>query len=170
MRMQAAAMVLGMLATVTASAGEAAPDGKAAFERLKTLAGDWEGHIEKPDGPPGMASYRVASGGSVVMETLFPGSDHEMISMYYLDGGRLVMTHYCAMANQPRMRLASASDAELRFDFDGGTNLDPQTSTHVHSGRLAFVGPDRLEAEWHVYSQGKQSGSNRFFLKRKTAR
>jgi hypothetical protein len=170
MRKQAAALALAAFAAVTASAAETAPDGKAAFERLKTLAGDWEGHIEKPDGPPGMASYRLASGGSVVMETLFPGSDHEMISMYHLDGERLVMTHYCAMANQPRMRLVSASDAALSFDFDGGTNVDPQTSTHIHSGRIAFVGPDRLEAEWDTHAAGKKVGTHRLFLKRKSAR
>jgi len=59
-----------------------AVDGKAAFERLKSLAGTWQG--QAGHGQPGEAAivtYRVASGGSVVEETLFPGTPHEMISM-----------------------------------------------------------------------------------------
>jgi hypothetical protein len=157
-----------------ASAAESAatrPAGVAAFERLKALAGEWSGHVQKPDGPKATVQYRVASNGSVVMETLFPGTDHEMISMYHLDGHELVLTHYCAMANQPRMRLASASSSsdELRFEFVGGTNLDAQKSTHVHDGRIAFKGGDRLEAEWTVYSEGKPAGANKFFLTRAAA-
>lgn len=170
MRRLALAVILAALPAMGLEAAEPELDGKAAFEKLKTLAGDWEGSIEKPDGPPGVVHYRVASGGSVVMETLFPGADHEMISMYHLDGERLVLTHYCAMANQPRMRLSGASPSELRFDFEGGANVDPQSTRHVHAGRIAFVGPDRLEAEWDVHADGRRVGSNRFFLKRKPAR
>ncbi len=142
----------------------------AAFERLKTLAGEWSGHVQKPDGPAATVVYRLASNGSVVMETLFPGTDHEMISMYHLDGTDLVMTHYCAMANQPRMRLAATSSAdELRFEFVGGANLDPRKSVHVHDGRIVFKGKDRVEAEWTVYGDGKPAGANTFFLTRGAA-
>ena len=118
-------------------------DGKAAFERLKSLAGTWEG--QAGHGQPGQAAtvtYRVASGGSVVEETLFPGTPHEMISMYHVVDGELVLTHYCAMANQPRMRLdrkASTPD-RLVFAFDGGTNFDPAKDTHVHSGVVEWKG------------------------------
>jgi len=73
------------------------------------------------------------------------------------------------MGNQPRMKLAQATGAEpveLRFDFAGGTNLDPAQDAHMHSGRVTLRGTDRLEAEWAVYDKGKQTGSNRFFLNR----
>ena len=40
--------------------------------------------------------FRVTSAGSVVQETMFPGSDHEMVNMYSVDGDKLLMTHYCA--------------------------------------------------------------------------
>ncbi len=168
--MRKLAVVLAMTISQAMGAQTVEPDGPAAFEHLKSLAGDWEGTIDRPDGPPGSVQYRVASGGSVVMETLLPGSDHEMISMYFLEGKRLVMTHYCAMGNQPQMRLASASAGELRFDFAGGAGIDPAATTHVHAGRIAFPGPDRLEAEWDVHAGGKRVGTNRFFLKRKPTR
>ena len=158
-------------AALAVSAAAQAPvvDGRAAFERLKSLAGTWEG--QAGHGQPGEAAtvtYRVASGGSVVEETLFPGTPHEMISMYHVVDGELVLTHYCAMANQPRMRLdrkASTSD-RLVFAFDGGTNFDPAKDTHVHSGVIEWKG-DALSASWKVFSTGKEAGQNQFVLSHK---
>ena len=144
-------------------------DGKAAFARLKSLAGTWEGQAGHDQ--PGQAAiviYRVASGGSVVEETLFPGTPHEMISMHHIVDGELVLTHYCAMANQPRMRLdrkASTPD-RLVFAFDGGTNFDPAKDTHVHSGVVEWKG-ETLHNAWAVYSGGKETGQNTFVLTRK---
>jgi hypothetical protein len=150
----------------------AAVDARAAFERLKKMAGTWEGSVVSAAGPRASVVYAVTSGGSVVKETLFPGTSHEMISMYHLDGADLVATHYCAMANQPRMRLTRATSgekAELVFDFAGGSNVDPAKDAHMHGGRFAFQGVDRYEAEWAVYEGGKQTGSNRFFMSRAKA-
>jgi hypothetical protein len=146
-----------------------AVDGKAAFERLKSLAGTWEGQAgHAQPGEPATVTYRVASGGSVVEETLFPGTPHEMISMYHLVDGELVLTHYCAMANQPRMRLdrgASTPD-RLVFAFDGGTNFDPAKDTHIHSGVVEWKGAT-LHASWAVHSGGKEAGQNRLVLSRR---
>jgi len=163
------AIAAGAAAVVPVRAEGPAVEPKAAFERLKSLAGTWEG--QAGDGQPGMAAtvtYRVASGGSVVEETLFPGSPHEMISMYHLADGHLVMTHYCSMANQPRMRLdARASTADrLVFAFDGGTNFDPARDTHVHSGVLEWKG-DAVHADWAVWTGGKEAAHNVFELRRK---
>jgi hypothetical protein len=102
------------------------------------------------------------------METLFPGTDHEMISMYYLDGKDLVLTHYCAMGNQPKMKLTQSKPDALTFDFAGGTNLDAKKDVHIHSGKILFLDDDHLEAEWMVFQADKQIGANRFFLTRRT--
>jgi hypothetical protein len=147
----------------------AALDGRAAFERMKTLAGTWEGTAgHGQPAQPATVVYRVASNGSVVEETLFPGTAHEMISMYHLVDGELVLTHYCAMANQPRMRLdlkASTPDRFV-FVFDGGTNFDPAKDTHVHSGVVEWKG-DTLQTSWTVWSGGKEAGQNNFVLTRR---
>jgi hypothetical protein len=170
-------MVAGLLAGgASAPAGAAVKtagvDGKAALERLKTLAGEWRGHVVTEDGPPAKVVYSVTAGGSTVTEKLFPGTPHEMLTLYHLDGEDLVLTHYCAMGNQPRMRLVKAAltdPLELRFDFTGGTNIDPAKDMHMHAGTLRLRGPDRLEAEWAVYDKGKQTGANKFFLDRMKA-
>jgi hypothetical protein len=89
--------------------------------------------------------------------------------MYHLDGPELRLTHYCAAGNQPHLRLdrqASTADSFV-FVFEGGTNLDPAKDTHMHSGRIAFVGKDKIEAEWEGYHEGKSAGSHKFTLTRK---
>lgn len=134
----------------------AAPaDAKAAFARLKALAGDWYG---EPDPRKIGVIYRVTGAGSAVVETLMPGSDYEMVSVYHLVGDDLVMTHYCAAGNQPRLKLdrkASTADS-LVFDFDGGTNVDPAVDMHIHGATITFDDEaDHVKTEWTAWSEGK---------------
>ena len=55
----------------------------------------------------------------------------------------------------------------LRFVFAGGTNLDPAKDIHVHNGEIRILDDDRIEAVWAVHGNGKKTGTNEFFLKRK---
>jgi hypothetical protein len=167
----AAATALGA-ATASAQAAASASSGldaKAAFERLKQLAGDWEGTTDTKDGSPAQIRYELVSNRSALMETMFPGTDHEMRSVYHMDGSDLVMTHYCALGNQPRMKLAARASkpGELVFDFAGGTNFDPTKDPHVHAGKIRLVDADRIEAEWAFYQGSKAADVKRLFLARK---
>jgi hypothetical protein len=164
MKRHSFALFVALVACPLASA--APPDAAAAFAQLKSLEGRWLGHVQQADGPAAEVSYRNISGGTAVMEVLFPGTPHEMTSIYHLDGDQLVMTHYCAMGNQPRMKLVAADGQRLRFDFTGGSNMDAAQSTHIHSGEIRLNGADTMEAEWEVFAKGKAAGSNKFFLKR----
>jgi hypothetical protein len=159
--------MVSLVFAILAAAAPAAADGKAAFERLKSLAGEWHGAVTTETGPPAAVRYEVGSNGTIVRELLFPGTEHEMMSVYHLAGGELVLTHYCAMGNQPRMRLKAATAEELVFDFDGGTNVAPERDAHIHSGRIAFTGPDRVYAEWDVFDGGRRSGTHKLFMSRK---
>jgi hypothetical protein len=145
-------------------------DSQAAFEKLKGLAGQWSGTTgEKGKGPEATVKYQTTANGSVVMETLFPGTPHEMLTLYHLDNGKLILTHYCALANQPRMALTPKSTTtELDFDFIGGDNIKPGKDTHMHSLHLRFEGKDALAAEWDLFEHGKKSDSKKFFLTRKS--
>lgn len=90
-----------------------------------------------------------------------------MVSVYYLDGDQLIAKHFCAMGNQPEMKLdpKASSENELHFAFTGGTNLNPAQDAHMHGGTIAIRG-DRLENEWKVFASGKEEGANRFYLAR----
>ena len=165
-----AVAALGVAAMQPAAAQQSL-DPRAAFERLKSLRRDLgEGKAgDEKAGPPATVVYRVASGGSVVQETLFPGTPHEMISMYHMADGSLVMTHYCALGNQPRMKLdlRESSADRLVFAFDGGTNFDPAKDPHIHSGVIEIRG-DALRNEWASWRAGKEARREVFFLQRKS--
>ena len=86
--------------------------------------------------------YKLTGGGSAgIVETQFPGSDHEMVSVYHLDGDDLRMTHYCVAGNQPHVKLdrANSKPDQLIFVFDGGTNLDPHKDMHIHGVKIRFT-------------------------------
>jgi hypothetical protein len=158
--------------------GQEKTAGHPGFEKLKKLAGEWVSVDEAaaPTSQPGaakseaapLAVYKVVSAGSVVQETLFPGTPHEMVTMYYQEGPDLVLTHYCAMGNQPRMKAEPPTDAgKLEFKFAGGSNIDPGKDQHMHDLTLTFVDADHIRAEWTLYRDGKQSGVKKFDLQRK---
>ena len=89
---------------------------------------------------------KVTAGGSAVHETIFPGQPEEMVSVYTVDGPDLVMTHYCVLGNQPRMKADPNSPAnQIRFQFAGGANLDPTKDKHMHSTTLTIVDDDHIE-------------------------
>jgi hypothetical protein len=165
----ASTMLVSLLSLVPAASAAEPISGPDAFTLLKSLAGEWTGHVtEKDTGPAVTVIYRVTAAGSVVEERLFPGTSHEMVTMYHLDGAKLVLTHYCAAGNQPHMTLAPESmRQQLVFAFESATNLASPGAMHMHSGRLRLIDANTLEAAWDVFEKGAKTGENRFFLKRK---
>jgi hypothetical protein len=142
---------------------------EAAFEQLKKLFGDWlvvKAEDERFKGKIG-TSYRLTAGGSAIAETIFPGDTMEMLSVYCRDGDDLVLTHYCCMGNQPRMRARLDDKEELVFEFTGGGNLDPTRDAHIHGGRIRMVDADHLRSEWDYWQDGKSAGKHVFELVRK---
>lgn len=144
-------MALALTVSLASHGGDKAalptPKTNAALEKLKKLAGTWL--LADKDGRPTdqVASIiKVTAGGSVVHETLFPGQPHEMISVYMVDGPDLVMTHYCVLGNQPRMKADPKSPAnQIVWRFAGGTNLDPKKDKHMHEATVTIVDEDHLE-------------------------
>jgi len=171
------ALVAGLVLVATSPARAGEVEARTVFDRLKTLAGTWHGTPEG-EGEAAKAEaehqdevvhdFRVSAAGTVVMETMNPGTDHEMINMYYVDGDDLVLTHYCAGGNQPQMRLdRDQSTAEkLVFDFAGGSNLDPAVDGHIHAAKITIADGDHLESEWISHNEGKQAGKMTFHLAR----
>jgi hypothetical protein len=154
-----AVLVLSMGASLAATAPPASSGqpAAAAFERFKALAGDWvaaeDGEMVKKGDL--VARYAVTAGGSAVVETVFPGQPHEMLTVYHADGPDLVLTHYCTEGNQPRMRARNAHGSRFDFAFDGGTNIDPQRNRHMHSASLDLVGADEIRSVWTELADGK---------------
>lgn len=141
------------VAAPSTESGAASP----AFERFKALAGEWvaaeDGEMSKKGDL--VARYAVTAGGSALVETVFPGSPHEMVTVYHADGPDLVLTHYCMEGNQPRMRARAAKGSRFDFEFDGGTNVDPRRDRHMHSATVELVGDDEIRTVWTELAEAK---------------
>lgn len=160
---------LALLLASAALAEEPTPTASEAFDQLKSLAGTWHGKGGEGEQTMKLVhEFRISANGSVVMETMSPGTEHEMINMYHLNGDELVLTHYCAGANQPTMRLdrSASKPNTMKFDFTGGTNFDPATDGHIHAAELVIVDENTLESNWTAYNAGQEAGTMQFTLKR----
>ncbi len=165
-------LVIALL-SVTARLGaaeKASPVNVQRLEALKQLAGDWValGKDGKPTDKV-VSSIRVTSGGHTVQETLFPGTPHEMVTMYHLDGADLVLTHYCMLGNQPHMKAEPGGDVHtIVFKFTGGTNMKSSDEQHMDQATLTLDGKDHFQAEWVGCKDGKSCHQVRFDLVRKS--
>lgn len=139
------------------------------FDKVKTLAGQWEGMANEGGQKfPASAKVTVVSDRSAVMHDLAPGTPHEMITMFHLDGPDLLATHYCAAHNQPRMKLVPGSDPNvLLFEFKDGTNIAPG-DIHMQSVKIIFVDADHHYEDWTSNDNG-QLTTMRFDFHRKKA-
>jgi hypothetical protein len=79
-----------------------------------------------------------------------------MVSVYCRDGADLVMTHYCMLGNQPRMKADPNSPTnQICFKFAGGSNLNPAKDKHMHEGTITFVDDDHIEWSGVCWDGGK---------------
>jgi len=140
-----------------------------AFERLKAMEGEWI-DMTGAFGAKGavVATYKVTGAGNTVIESLPVGTPHEMTTVYHREGPGLVLTHYCAGGNQPRMRATEVNGNVIEFAFDGGFNIDVAKTSHMHNMRWEFISKDEIKSEWHNWSNGKPDGDvGRMHLTRK---
>ena len=151
-----------------------AEEAKAGFEKIKSLAGDWAGMGGEESGMSMVeVRYRVTAAGSAVEETIMPGTDHEMVTMYHLDNDKLMMTHYCAAGNQPTMvgvpvRSKEGDVASIRFDFAHATNMASPNAGHMHQAEMVFESMNNLASKWTYWENGKAGHQATFQLTRKS--
>jgi hypothetical protein len=140
---------------LTATAAFAQSGAQRSFDQLKSLTGSWEG--KNSMGQPVQVSYRMTAGGSALMSEIV-GHGETMISMINFDGpNRLLLTHYCAVGNQPRMQASASSDGKtITFNFLDATNLDSPQSGHMDHVVIAMLGPDHHTEEWNFIDHGKE--------------
>ena len=119
---------------------EAHANAASAFEVFKRLQGTWSitSH-EKPIATK--MTYDVGSRGSIVTEQF--GKE---LSVFAVDGGRLIMTHYCNAGNQPRLQLKPGTPPGI-FDFVmfDITGLDTPNARHVQEVVYRMNGPDSMK-------------------------
>ena len=147
-------------------------DAQKSFDKLKTLSGSWEGRVTtfppqaEVQGKHLRLSLRETSMGNALMHE--PKIDNRMddpITMFYVDGDRLLLTHYCDAGNRPRMAARISPDGKtVEFDF-----LDVAGSTqygHMHHAVFTFVDASHHIEDWTYMQPGDSPVRAHFDLQR----
>jgi hypothetical protein len=119
-------------------------DAKKAFEKMKTLAGSWQGKVMDI---PINFTIRAASSGTAILhegDTSGGGPPKHEITMFYLEGDRLLATHYCDAGNRSRWEGKMSPDGKaIEFSF-----LDVAGSTR--GGYLKDMVLTMTDADHHI--------------------
>ncbi|MGA7909480.1 MAG: hypothetical protein WCA16_18885 [Candidatus Sulfotelmatobacter sp.] len=147
-----------------ASVAFAQSDAQKTLDRFKSMAGTWEGKDAK--GGPVVDTYQITAGGTAVMGDNKMGEE-EMLSLFYVDGDRLLMTHFCPSGNQPRMKASFSPDLKtLTFRFLDATNLPDLQAGHMSNAVYVFNDADHYTEEW-TWSKGGKDTVFHFEMQRK---
>jgi hypothetical protein len=148
-------VILACVVILASSAGLAQSGAQKSFDQLKSLAGSWEG--KNSMGEPLQVSFKVTSNGSAVMSEI-AGHGENMISMIHLDGpNKLMLTHYCATGNQPRMQASASPDGKtITFNFLDATNLASPEAGHMQRVAITVLDANHHTEEWSFADHGKE--------------
>jgi hypothetical protein len=169
--MKSTPFTLGFALTLLSTVAFAQSDAQKAFDQLKTLDGVWQGPATTIPPMPEMqgdimkVSLRTTSLGNALMhEMTSPKRPDDPITMFYLDGDQLLLTHYCDAGNRPRMTGKVSPDGKtVEFDF-----VDIAGSTqhgHMHHAKFTLIDADHHSEEW-TYMMGDQAVKAHFDLQR----
>ena len=128
---------------------------EAAFDRLASLQGEWQGE-EK--GNKINVTYILTANGSALMEQFRPAAGPVMITIFTVDGDHMVATHYCSAKNQPQMVTPAIIDAQepLAFSLARITGLKSPDDWHNTGLTIIQEDNDHLRQEWTYESKGKR--------------
>jgi len=130
------------LIVLSASLVVAESDAHKSFDLLKGMEGNWAG--KNSQGQPLQVTFRLTAGGSALMSEILGRGPENMITMFHMDGDRLLMTHYCGAGNQPRMKVISSNAKSVSFEFFDGTNIGPG------DGHMQHVTFTQADADHHI--------------------
>lgn len=145
-------LILAAIA-LSAACAAAQTDAEKAFAAIKNMPGTWEG--TSAEGPV-KVTFKVTGGGSSVMSEILGKED--MISMINMDGpDRLLLTHYCAVGNEPRMQATVSPDGKaITFTYVDATNLATPDSGHMQRMILTLLDENHHTEEWVFADHGKE--------------
>ncbi len=165
----AAIALMCLLSAAIVMAGHPMSEAKSnpGFDKMKSLVGAWTG--KDGDGKTVTASYKLVSAGTTVMETLDMNETPEaMVTMYHPTGDKLMMTHYCSMGNQPRMKTdkIAADVSTMTFTMFDASNLASKKDAHMSKLIVMFKDADHFSQEWSMTQDGKVAHVAKFDFER----
>jgi hypothetical protein len=155
--MKSRRLLLPLILVLVSTAAVAQSAAQKSFDQLKSLAGSWEATM---DGQPLHVWLRVTSMGNAIMHEMKGAGPDNPITMFNLDGERLMLTHYCDAGNQPRMVATISPDGKtIVFDFIDATNLQSSQMGHMQRVTFNFIDADHHTEKWEfAMANGKPMG------------
>jgi len=153
-------------AVLLSSLSLAQSDAQKSFEKMKTLAGQWQGPVStdlkdnhEMDGPTSVSLRVTSRGNALVHEMKAAGTaddptkyDHP-VTMFYIDSDRFLLTHYCDAGNRPRMSGKLSPDGKkIEFDFldlSGGTQYG-----HMEHAVFTIIDANHHTEDWTYMMPG----------------
>jgi hypothetical protein len=136
----------------------AAPElSKQGYDRFKSLSGKWIGKSTK--GWTEQIQFNEIAGGSAIEERSFDAHPGEtMLTIVHMDGDRLMLTHYCAARNQPRLLATTISPdgKTIEFTFLDATNLPSRNKGHMDKAVYRFIDDSHFTTKWTWYENGTE--------------
>jgi hypothetical protein len=162
--MKFARFVLYLLLVSLSTLTFAQSDAQKSFDKLKTLAGAWQGSYE---GKPMQATLRVTSMGNAIVHEMKGEGPDDPITMFYMDGDRLLLTHYCDAGNRPRMAAKLSPDGKtLEFDLVDVGNYSSTQGGHMQHAVFNIIDANHHTEEWTFFLEGKPAMIAHLDLKR----
>ena len=150
-------------------------DAQKAFTLMKSLSGTWLGKVVEPDSKMSVnmeVTLRVTSRGHVVVHEMKsaeatdnPVKNDHPVTMMYLDGANLLLTHYCDAGNRPRMS-ARVSPNGKQIDFDFIDVAGPTTYGHMQHVRFTIVDDTHHREDWTYAAPDGKNATGHFDLER----
>ena len=135
-------------------------DAQKSFDKMKILAGSWEGHVKTVppeadiEGKLMQVSLRVTSMGHTLMhEATGSGRPDDPITMFVVDGDRLLLTHYCDGDNRPRMVGKMSPDGKtVEFEFK---DISGNPEYHMHHSVFTIIDANHHTEDWTFMMKDK---------------
>jgi hypothetical protein len=126
------------------------------FEKMKDLVGVWQGNVDMGKGMERFTvTYELTSAGNAILERFSAGTPHEMVTVYHDYKGKLSMTHYCSLGNQPHMELSNPGENNMTFVLSKkNPGLASLKEMHMHALAIAFDNKDSITSTWTLYDKG----------------
>jgi hypothetical protein len=171
-------LMLSLVLLSLSSMAFAQSDAQKSFDQLKTLAGSWEGqlttipHQASMEGKAPRITMRVTSRGNALVHEMHeigkpddPALYDHPVTMLYMDGDRLLLTHYCDAGNRPRMVAKTSPDGKtVEFDFlDIAGNMQ---YGHMHHAVFTLIDANHHIEDWTYMMPGDKPVHAHFELQR----
>lgn len=165
--MKLSRFLLSVVLLSLSTAALAQSDAEKSFDKLKVLAGTWDGAVttfppqpDMGDGAHLQLTMRVTSRGNALVHEMKqsgtpadPARYDHPVTMFYLDGDRLLLTHYCDAGNRPRMEGKISPDGKT-IDF---TFIDIAGSTqygHMQHAVFTLIDANHHSEDWTYLMPG----------------